>query len=284
MRRRLFPILVTFLLVFCACRKTEEPRGSAMARFIDDCFNAYFEWNPSSATAVGFHQYDNELEDYSATAFEKRIEKLKQLQGRLASLPPERTPDDAIDIEILDGQIRAELLDLETLQTWRKNPMTYVSLPGGAIDNLMKRNFAPAADRLRSVVARLKGVPGVIAAMKQNIDDPPREFTDLGFRIARGSVGFFKESVAKWAKDAAGNDSSLLQEFNTANDTAANSIEDAAGWLEKTLLPKSKGAYAIGADNFSKKLLYEEMVDTPLERILAIGEQNLETDYNAFIE
>ena len=47
--------------------------------------------------------------------------------------------------------------------------------------------------------------------------------------------------------------------------------EHAAEWLEKTLLPKSKGKYAIGADNFSKKLLYEEMVDTPLDRILAIG-------------
>ena len=255
-----------------------------MTGFIDDYFNAYFEWNPSSATAVGFHQYDNNLEDYSAAAFEKRIEKLEQLQGRLASLPAERTPDDAIDIEILDGQIRAELLDLETLQTWRHNPMTYVSLPGGAIDNLMKRNFAPAADRLRSVVARLKAVPPMIAAMKQNVDDPPHEFTDLAFRIAHGSVGFFKESVANWAKDAAGNDTSVLQEFNTANDAAANSLEDAAGWLEKTLLPKSKGKYAIGADNFSKKLLYEEMVDTPLDRILAIGEENLGKNYDAFIE
>ena len=255
-----------------------------MTGFIDDYFNAYFEWNPSSATAVGFHQYDNNLEDYSAAAFEKRIEKLEQLQGRLASLPAERTPDDAIDIEILDGQIRAELLDLETLQTWRHNPMTYVSLPGGAIDNLMKRNFAPAAERLRSVVARLKAVPPMIAAMKQNVDDPPHEFTDLAFRIAHGSVGFFKESVANWAKDAAGNDTSVLQEFNTANDAAANSLEDAAEWLEKTLLPKSKGKYAIGADNFSKKLLYEEMVDTPLDRILAIGEENLGKNYDAFIE
>ena len=277
--------MVTFLLLaFSACRKPEAPRGSAMTGFIDDYFNAYFEWNPSSATAVGFHQYDNNLEDYSAAAFEKRIEKLEQLQGRLASLPAERTPDDAIDIEILDGQIRAELLDLETLQTWRHNPMTYVSLPGGAIDNLMKRNFAPAADRLRSVVARLKAVPPMIAAMKQNVDDPPHEFTDLAFRIAHGSVGFFKESVANWAKDAAGNDTSVLQEFNTANDAAANSLEDAAGWLEKTLLPKSKGKYAIGADNFSKKLLYEEMVDTPLDRILAIGEENLGKNYDAFIE
>src|SRR6185295_17266698 len=49
-------------------------------------------------------------------------------------------------------------------------------------------------------------------------------------------------------------------------------------------LPNSKGGYAIGADHFAKKLLYEEMVDTPLDRLLEIGEANLEKDYNAFIE
>jgi uncharacterized protein (DUF885 family) len=274
-------------MALCACQKSGEPQGNATAQFIDDYFDAYFEWNPSSATSVGFHQYDDKFEDYSALAIAKRIEKLKQLQTQLAGLPSRRTPEEGIDIEILDDQIRAELLDLETLQTWRHNPMSYVSVPGAAIDNLMKRNFAPPADRLRSVVARLKGVPAMIAAMKQNMDNPPHEFTDLAFRIAHGSVGFFKESVANWAKDAAGNDTELVQllsEFNTVNDAAASSLEDAADWLEKTLLPKSKGLYAIGADNFSKKLLYEEMVDIPLDRILAIGEANLENDYNAFID
>src|SRR5207248_1623180 len=108
--------------------------------------------------------------------------------------------------------------------------------------------------------------------------------TDLAFRMAHGSVSFFKESVAGWAKDAAGNDSALLNDFNQANTAAATALDDAANWLEKTLLPKSTGAYAIGADNFSKKVLYEEMVDTPLDRILAIGEANLEKDYNAFVE
>ena len=124
----------------------------------------------------------------------------------------------------------------------------------------------------------------MIAAMKQNVQNPPHEFTDLTLRIARGSVGFFKESVANWAKDAAGNDAVLLGQFNEANKAAADSLEDGATWLEKTLLPNSKGAYAIGAENFSKKLQYEEMVDAPLDRILAIGEANLEKDYNAFIE
>src|SRR5216117_2196117 len=275
--------LVVFLL-FCSCSNSKQSRCSAMTQFVDDYFNAYFEWNPSAATSVGFHQYDGNIEDYSAAAGSKRIETLKLLQGQISGLASRRTPDEEIDIEILDGQIRAELVDLETLETWRHNPMNYVSVPGGAIDNLMKRNFAPAAERLRSVIARLKGIPKIVAAMKQNIDNPPREFTELAFRIAHGSVGFFRTSVANWAKDAAGDDTALLNEFATANAAAANSLQESADWLQKTLLPKSRGTFAIGRENFSKKLVYEEMVDEPLERILAIGEENLERDYHAFIE
>jgi len=202
---------------------------------------------------------------------------MRARSGRLAA-------SEEIDAEILDSQIKAELMDLETLQTWRRNPMNYVGLPGGAIDGLIKRNFAPPAERLRAVVSRLKGVPALMDAMKQNIQNPPHEFTDLAFRMAHGSIGFFRDTAAMWAKDAAGGDTSLLNEFQAANATAAKSLEDGAEWLERTLLPSSKGSYAIGADNFSKKLLYEEMVDTPLDRLLAIGEEHLARDYNAFID
>src|SRR5213594_3787752 len=243
---RVFRVVIPVLLLApCCCRKAEQSRGSAMCQFVDDYFNAYFEWNPSTATSAGLHQYDHKIEDYSADAIAKRIENLKQFQSRLAGLTSLRTADESIDSEILEGQIRAELLDLETLETWRHNPMNYVSLPGAAIDNLMKRNFAPADERLRSVIARLNGIPKMIAAMKQNIDNPPREFTDLAFRIARGSVGFFETSVENWAKHAAGDDRALLNEFATANAAAANSIQEGADWLQKTLLPKSRGTFAI---------------------------------------
>src|SRR5205809_1571986 len=252
--RRFFRIarLVVFLL-FCSCSNSNQSRGSAMTQFVDDYFNAYFEWNPSAATSVGFHQYDGEMEDYSAAAASKRIQRLKQLQSQISGLPSRRTPDEEIDIEILAGQIRAELLDLETLETWRHNPMNYVSVPGGAIDNLMKRNFAPASERLRSVIARLKGIPKMTAAMKQNIGNPPREFTDLAFRIAHGSVGFFETSVANWAKEAAGDDRTFLSELPTANSAASNSLQDGSELHQQTLPPNSKGPYAIGWETSSKK-------------------------------
>src|SRR3954463_11509644 len=105
-----------------------------MHGFVDEYFNALFEWSPSTATAIGFHQYDSKLEDFSASAIGRRIDKLKQLQGDLSRVRATRvSADDEIGAEILDHQIRAELLDLETLETWRHNPMNYAGVPGGAV-------------------------------------------------------------------------------------------------------------------------------------------------------
>ena len=40
-----------------------------MPSFVDDYFNALFEWSPSTATATGFHQHDSKLEDLSGSTF-----------------------------------------------------------------------------------------------------------------------------------------------------------------------------------------------------------------------
>ena len=61
-------------------------------------------------------------------------------------------------------------------------------------------------------------------------------------------------------------------------------MERTAAWLKSDLRPRSKGAYAIGAANFRNKLRYDERVDLPLDRLLAIGEANLRKDRQAFIE
>lgn len=277
-RAALFVLAV--LLAGCA----SKPTGTFSA-FVEDFFREGFEFRPSTGTAAGFHEFDAKLEDYSAAAFHKRIATLHASAARLVKLRESKLSEsDAIDAELIGGSIDSELLDLEVLQLWRQNPMGYAALPGEAIDGLMKRNFAPPKDRLRSVIARLKGVPAVLSAMRSNVTNPPKEFTDLAVRIAEGSTGFFTGTIADWAKDAAAGDDALLKEFAPANTAAANAMREAAEWLKKDLLPNSKGTYAIGAENFSRKLLYDDMVDLPLDKLLAIGEANLAKDYAAFVE
>jgi uncharacterized protein (DUF885 family) len=269
-------VVITLALFLASC-------SSNRPNLVDDYFRETFEWNPSAGTAAGFHEYDDKIENRSAEAFTRRITVLKSQLAR-AEQTTSSSPEDRIDIDLIRDAIRAELLDLETLQIWKTNPIGYARLPGGAVDVLMKRNFAPERERLKSVTSRLRGVPALLDSMRKNVENPPKEFADLAVRVANGSVGFFERDVANWAKQAAGSDTALLQTFEQTNIAAVDAMKKASEWLKSDLAPRAKGTYAIGADNFMKKLLYEESVEFPLDRLLAIGEANLEKDYRDFIE
>jgi uncharacterized protein (DUF885 family) len=266
-------------------RSSESGADPAFARFVDDYFDARFASQPTQGTSAGFHQYDAKMPDLSRLAIEKRIAELKSLLTRLQGFDRAKLPfDDAIDAAAIEGQIRSALLDLETLRTWEKNPMQYSGAAGFAVYDLMKRDFAPPAERLRSVVSRLRGVPPIFEAGKANVRNPPKEFTALALRMSRGAAGFLEGAVAAWAKDAAGSDAALLASFTEANAKAVAAVRDFASWLEKDLAPKSTGSYAIGEANFSAKLRYDDMIEAPLSEVLARGEANLDRDYAAFVE
>src|SRR5580704_15437823 len=200
-------------LLVVACRPTEQTAAgpSAFSQVADAYFDSSFAFAPSAGTAVGFHQYDTLFEDRSAAAVTRRLGTLRAQLAQLDSVRAGKlSSDDSIDAAIVDGSIRSEVQDLDVLASWRKNPISYVGSPGNAVDLLMKRDFAPPAERLRALTARLRQMPAMFAAMKANMDNPPVEFTDLAIRVAAGSVGFFQHDVAGWAKTAAGADTGTL--------------------------------------------------------------------------
>jgi uncharacterized protein (DUF885 family) len=285
--RILFLLFLAGLLAAGATLRPSPAEAAAddFARFVDDYFEAQFRAQPSAGTEAGLHQYDGQLEDLSRASIEARIAELKQLQARLTAVDRTRLSfDDAIDAQALEGHLLGTLQGLEILRTWETNPMAYVRVPGNGVDGLIKRDFAPAHDRLRSIVARLRAVPAVYAAARTNVKNPPKEFTDLAIRMCKGSVGYFERTVPQWAKGAAGGDAALFAEFEKANAAVVKETRELAAWLETDLLPRSKGSYAIGEANFLAKLKYDDMVELPLDALLARGQAQLDKDHAAFIE
>lgn len=286
-----FLALATLFLLLSGCSR-EQPQVAAapsasedFEQFVDDYFDAAFRYSPSWATYVGIHDHDAKLNDMSRAAYEARIQQLRGFLDRLGAIGREGLgPEERIDAEVLESQIRASLYNLGTLREWERNPMAYVSMPGGALDGLVKRDFAPAAERLASVTSRLTQVPAVYEAAKANVKNPPKEFTDLAIRMARGSVGYLEGTLAAWAREAAAGDGELLAEFEAANASAVAAAKSFAAWLQTDLLPASQGDFAIGAEAFSTRLRYEDMVEMPLAEVLAIGEAQLEKDHRAFVE
>jgi uncharacterized protein (DUF885 family) len=258
--------------------------ASDFGRLVDAYFEAMFAYAPTSATAVGLHAHDGALEDLSRARVEARVAEVRGFVDRLVALPAAGlTPDEAVDRAFLTSQARAELFDLVTLESWRKNPMTYARLPGEAVDGLMKRDFAPAPDRLRSVVARLRAVPALYASARANLDDPPPAYTELALRMTKGSIGFFESATRTWAR-AATADAALLHAFDAANDEALAATRAFAAWLEHDLAPRSRGVFALGEKRYRELLRLQEMVETPLPELLAQGEAHLLRDRAAFVE
>jgi uncharacterized protein (DUF885 family) len=274
---------MTLISTSCAHVPPSPPASTKLAPLVDEYFEAKFAFEPSSGTAAGLHAYDRAFDDLSRARVEARAAEVRGFVARLEALAPAGlSTDEALDRAFLASQARAELFDLETRQSWRHNPMLYARLPGEAVDALMKRDFAPAPQRLRSVIARLRAIPAFFAVARANLENPAPEHTALALRIAKGSVGFFETATRTWAKST-GADAALLAEFTVANDEALAAMRAFTEWLERDLRPRSRGDFALGVERYRELLRLQEMVETPLPELLAMGEAQLERDRAAFI-
>ncbi|HVT91798.1 MAG TPA: DUF885 domain-containing protein [Bryobacteraceae bacterium] len=245
-------------------------QNSAYDRFFSDYF---FRYSPTQGTSAGLHQYDSQLEDYSRKNVEAQIRDAKRLEKAFAKLPP------SDDRDLVLGRLRADVLALRDIRMWEKNPDSYSSGITFSIFTIMSRKFAPEADRMRSVIAREKAIPAALEDAKANLKNPPKIYTEVALEQLPGIIGFFRKDVP--AAFPGVKDSSLLAEFRQANEAAAGALEKYQEFLKNDLLPRSHGDFRLGAANYRKKLLYEEMVDTPLAELLKVGYANLRENQRA---
>ncbi len=137
----------------------------------------------------------------------------------------------------------------------------------------MSRKFAPPEARLKSLIERERHMPKVLQDARANLKNPPRIYTEIAIEQMPGNIEFFENDVPLAFKDVT--DAKLLADFKASNGAVMAALKDYETFLKNDLLPRSHGDFRLGAENFSKKLLYEEMVDIPLDRLLEIGYANL---------
>ncbi len=233
-------------------------------RFFDDY---YFHYSPTQGTSAGFHQYDDQMEDYSQKTIAAQTRDLHRFEKVFERLHP------SSDRDMVLGKIRGDLLEIENIRPWEKNPDVYSSAGPTAIFPLISRTFAPPEERLKSVIAREKRIPDVLEEGRENLKNPPNVFTRVALEQIPGNIDFFERDVPEAFKGV--KDPALMAEFKQTNAAAIKALKDYATYLTADLLPASNGDFRIGADNYRRKLAYDEMVDTPLDELLKVGYANL---------
>ena len=239
----------------------------------DDYFDqVYFHYSPTVGTLTGYHQYDTQLENESQKSIDAEIAALRNFEKRFAAIHPNQAPANFVqrsDREIVLSNIRSQLLTLEVIRPWEKNADNYSGIAANGAFSLMERKFASPDDRLRSLIAREKQMPALFADARINLKNPPKIFTEIAIEQLPGIVSFFEHDVPLAFADA--KDPALKAEFIQTNAAVVVALNSYLGWLKSDLLAKSNGDFRIGAETFSKKLQYDEMVDLPLDKLLEVG-------------
>lgn len=247
-------------------------------QYLDD---VYFRYQPSASTQAGLHNRDSQLEDYAQTSMDAERAALHEIEKKIEAVPATALdPTARGDRALVLGTIRSQLLTLEVIRPWEKNADNYSSTCANAAFVLMERKFASPDDRLRALIAREKQMPALFAEARKNLKNPPRIFTEIAIEQLPDIESFFEHDVPLAFTEA--QDATLKAEFAQSNAAVVAALKDYAAWLKSDLLPRSTGDFRIGADTFHKKLVYDEMVDLPLDKLLEIGWADLRKNQQQF--
>jgi len=259
----------------------KTPANSNWNRLVDNFFDEFYRLNPTQATAAGFHQHDSELEDYSRKGIDNQIALANRYLERLAAFDRKAlSAEERQDYQLLVNDLKSTLLELQNIRAWEKNPDHYSSGLTQSAFVIMSRKFAPAEQRLQSLINRENKMPAFLAAGKKNLKNPPHIYTEVAIQQLPGIVGFFQKDVPEAFTDV--KDQKLLGEFHNSNAAVIAALQDYEKFLKQTLQPASNGDFRIGTENYQKKLLYDEMVDIPIDRLLQIGYDDLHRNQEAF--
>ena len=196
MRLNKVAAVIIVLGAFMLARSVQSqhlPADGALQTFnflADQYFSdVYFHFAPTAGTSAGLHQYDTQLEDYSTTNIQKQIAALRAYEKKVEAIDPSALDTSvAADREILLNNIRSQLLTLEVIRPWEKNPDIYSSGITNSAFVIMERPYASSDIRLRSLVEREKLMPQALLEARRNLKNPPRIFTEIALEQIEGDV------------------------------------------------------------------------------------------------
>jgi uncharacterized protein (DUF885 family) len=252
-----------------------------LPHFVDDLLGYLHETHPTHATMDGVHTHDDLLEDVSRHAIESEAHALTGYLRRLDEIHREGlTGVEKLEHRMLTSHLQARVFELEAVRTWERNPQFYSDLLASSLAGQTLFSHAPAPERARRVLSKLRQTPRLIQAARDNIKEPPGIFVKVGIETMRGALKFIDEELPRAFADV--DDLHLLGDLADAQQEASHAVAAYVDYLETDVAPRARASFRLGRDRFEQKLRLEEGLSLPVERLLAIAERELQATQDAF--
>jgi uncharacterized protein (DUF885 family) len=251
-----------------------------LPHFVDDLLGYLHETHPTYATLDGVHTHDDLLEDFSRHGLDSEIHALSGYLRRLDEISQEAlTEIERLEHRMLTSHLQSRMFELEDVRTWERNPQLYSDILASSLAGQALFPFAPAPERARRVLSKLRQTPRLIQAARDNIKDPPGIFVKVGIETMRGALKFIEQELPRAFADV--DDLHLLGDLADAQTEASHAVGGYIQYLEE-MAPKARASFRLGRDRFEQKLRLDEGISIPVDRLLDIAMRELNDTQETF--
>jgi hypothetical protein len=192
----------------------------------------------------------------------------------------EAVPAERADHSALMANAQARLHELEVIRTWERDPQLYADTIATSLAAQAIFTYAPAAERARRLLSKLRQVTGVLDAARTNVREPAGIFIKTAAETLRGVVSFLNRDLPRALREV--DDLSLLADLDDASTVAKTAIERYVRDLEEEQAPRAKATFRIGKDKIEQKLKLEDGVTQDNDALLRIDERELSATRERF--
>jgi uncharacterized protein (DUF885 family) len=242
--------------------------------FVDDYLAYLYEVHPTQASLDGVHLHDDLLEDLSRAAVEADIRALSGFGRRLNQIDASHLPPvEQVEHRIVGSNIESRMYELEAIRTWDRNPQIYSDALAMSLAGQALFSYSSEPERARRVVSKLRQVPRLVQAARDNIKETPGIFVKVGLETWRGTLKFIESDLPRAFSSL--DDLHILGDLADTSTEAAAAITSYLEYLETDLAPRAKASFRLGRERFEQKLKVEEGITLSADRLLTIALREL---------
>lgn len=243
-------LLATFLLVLNLPAQAQVEDAKLQQSF-REYLDATFEMQPVTATQLGDHRFDNQLDDLSKEALKRNVEfarkTLKELTKKIDY--KQLTRNGQIDFEIFQHDLESGIWNAENLRRWENDPRFYNEYISDSVFVLFTQSRLPREKNIENAIGRISQIPKVVEAARENLKNPPRVVLETAIRQNQGSIDFYERDLFELVGEG-----DKLDELKAAAAKVVPVLKEYQAYLKNELLPKVNGDWRIGKKKFYKKL------------------------------
>lgn len=229
---------------------------ASFAELTDQFLDAEFADSPVRASGLGLTEYDDQLDDLSQAAFERRrdadsawLERFREVDE--ASLGFDERIDRDLVISILRGRQIAD-----DFEVWRRQPDVYLNPGMTGIFSLFLHQLRPMGELVDAAVSRMRQIPQNLEDGRRNlrVDMVPNIFLDRAANQARAGARYLREILPAQVEDAG-----LRATLAESGEAAGVAYDDYVAFLEE-MRPDASGDWAFGEERYSALLREKELL------------------------